>query len=128
MIDLEFIKRAMELLKDEAEKSYRENRAHHNECQIKYFNTEKGFFAKTKGDYKRRALKKEAVKEISWEEKKLIGKFYKNCPEGYEVDHIIPISKGGLHCLCNLQYLTIEDNRRKGAKLEWRLNDQQQTN
>ena len=33
--------------------------------------------------------------------------FYKNSPLGYEVDHKIPISKGGLHSLENLQYLTI---------------------
>jgi 5-methylcytosine-specific restriction endonuclease McrA len=46
-----------------------------------------------------------------------IKEFYKNCPPGYEVDHIIPISKGGLHILENLQYLTIEENRRKSNKL-----------
>jgi hypothetical protein len=27
--------------------------------------------------------------------KNLIKQFYLNCPEGYEVDHIIPVSKGG---------------------------------
>lgn len=43
--------------------------------------------------------------------------FYRNCPEGYEVDHIIPISKGGQHTLENLQYLTISDNRRKSNKI-----------
>lgn len=43
--------------------------------------------------------------------------FYENCPEGYEVDHIIPISKGGLHTMENLQYLTITENRRKGDRL-----------
>ena len=43
--------------------------------------------------------------------------FYAACPEGYEVDHIIPISKGGLHTLENLQYLTITENRRKSNKL-----------
>lgn len=43
--------------------------------------------------------------------------FYANCPEGYEVDHIIPISKGGLHTLDNLQYLTRTENRRKSNKL-----------
>jgi 5-methylcytosine-specific restriction endonuclease McrA len=48
---------------------------------------------------------------------KLLQEFYLNCPEGYEVDHIIPISKGGLHCLSNLQYLTISENRRKSNKL-----------
>ena len=45
--------------------------------------------------------------------------FYKNCPDGYEVDHKIPISKGGAHSISNLQYLTVSDNRRKSAKLDW---------
>ena len=43
--------------------------------------------------------------------------FYFNCPVGYEVDHIVPISKGGLHSLENLQYLTASDNRRKSNKI-----------
>ena len=46
-----------------------------------------------------------------------IRKFYENCPVGHEVDHIIPISKGGLHTLENLQYLTIRENRCKSNKL-----------
>lgn len=50
-----------------------------------------------------------------------IKKIYLNCPEGYEVDHIIPISKGGLHHQDNLQYLTITENRKKGAKLNWKV-------
>lgn len=48
-----------------------------------------------------------------------IKEFYKNCPSGYEVDHIIPISKGGLHHQDNLQYLPFLDNRRKSNKLNW---------
>lgn len=50
-------------------------------------------------------------------DRKAIKEFYDNCPSGYEVDHIIPISKGGLHVLQNLQYLTVEENRRKSNKL-----------
>ena len=46
-----------------------------------------------------------------------IKKIYQNCPDGYEVDHIIPISKGGLHHQDNLQYLTISENRRKSNKI-----------
>ena len=41
---------------------------------------------------------------------------YKNCPPGYEVDHIIPLSLGGWHHEDNLQYLTIEENRRKSNR------------
>ena len=48
-----------------------------------------------------------------------IKEFYKNCPIGYDVDHIIPISKGGLHTLANLQYLTASENRSKGNRLDW---------
>lgn len=48
-----------------------------------------------------------------------IKEIYANCPEGYEVDHRIPISKGGLHHQDNLQYLLMSDNRRKSNKLNW---------
>ena len=39
--------------------------------------------------------------------------FYLACPEGYEVDHIYPVAKGGSHTLRNLQYLTRAENARK---------------
>jgi 5-methylcytosine-specific restriction endonuclease McrA len=48
---------------------------------------------------------------------KNLQKIYKNCPEGYEVDHIHPISRGGLHCPENLQYLPIIENRKKWAHI-----------
>lgn len=35
----------------------------------------------------------------------------------HEVDHIIPISKGGLHHQDNLRVITFEENRKKGNKL-----------
>ena len=52
-------------------------------------------------------------------DRQAIKEFYANCPSGYDVDHIIPISKGGLHTLSNLQYLTASENRSKGNKLNW---------
>ena len=48
---------------------------------------------------------------------KALQQIYLNCPPGHEVDHIIPISKGGLHSPENLQYLTISENRRKSNKI-----------
>lgn len=50
-------------------------------------------------------------------DKDKIKEIYANCPDGYEVDHIIPLSKGGKHHENNLQYLTISENRRKGNKI-----------
>tara|TARA_R100000664_G_scaffold17279_1_gene26204 strand:+ start:161 stop:553 length:393 start_codon:yes stop_codon:yes gene_type:complete len=47
---------------------------------------------------------------------KEIREFYKNCPKGYEVDHVIPLqgdTVSGLHMMANLQYLTAEENGRK---------------
>ena len=52
-------------------------------------------------------------------DRKLMQQIYENCPPGYEVDHIIPLSKGGLHHQDNLQYLPWLDNRRKSNKLNW---------
>jgi hypothetical protein len=51
-----------------------------------------------------------------WADLRAIKEFYMGCPEGYEVDHIIPIRGelvSGFHVLENLQYLKAEDNRAK---------------
>lgn len=79
--------------------------------------------------YKRkRAIANEAWQRYSTKQKlqtpydadrKLIQQIYEDCPDGYEVDHIVPISKGGLHHQDNLQYLPWRDNRRKSNKLNW---------
>lgn len=53
----------------------------------------------------------------SWSERCQIEEFYKNCPPGFHVDHIIPLNGAvvsGLHVLANLQYLRAVDNIRKG--------------
>ena len=52
-----------------------------------------------------------------WQKLPEINKFYENCPDGYQVDHIIPINGenvSGLHVIKNLQYLTAEENMKKG--------------
>ena len=54
-----------------------------------------------------------------WSNLEEIKIIYENCPDGYEVDHIVPL-KGknvcGLHVEHNLQYLTKIENQRKYNK------------
>ena len=62
-----------------------------------------------------------------WVSKEALLAIYGNCPEGHEVDHIIPI-KGkidgrlvcGLHVPWNLQYLTVTQNRKKKNRISER--------
>jgi hypothetical protein len=68
----------------------------------------------------RRLKQKQAVP--AWANLTAIKEFYKNCPEGYHVDHIIPLqgeTVSGLHVLENLQYLPAEMNRQKWNKTSW---------
>jgi len=46
----------------------------------------------------------------------LIRMIYENCPDGYQVDHMIPLANGGLHWESNLCYLPAEINSSKGSK------------
>lgn len=64
----------------------------------------------------RRSNMRNATVDLTQDEKSRIMKMYLECPSGYEVDHIIPISRGGKHHPDNLQYLTISENRKKSNK------------
>ena len=49
-------------------------------------------------------------------DKKLIKRIIEACPVGYDVDHIVSLSNGGLHHQDNLQYLPLKENRKKGNR------------
>ncbi len=66
----------------------------------------------------RKARVKQATPK--WADLKAMYEFYLNCPEGYHVDHIIPLNGktvSGLHTIENLQYLSAIENLRKSNKI-----------
>ena len=79
----------------------------------KYSKSEKG------RAYKRAAAKLPRKRKPLWANWQEIRRIYDNCPPGYAVDHIVPLrgkNVSGLHVENNLQYLTREENSRKGNK------------
>lgn len=67
---------------------------------------------------RRRASKLRATPP--WSERAQITEFYKDCPKGFDVDHIIPLRHKnicGLHVMLNLQYLPAQKNRSKSNRL-----------
>jgi hypothetical protein len=68
------------------------------------------------------AKKHRIPKWITEKELNEINEFYKNCPKGMVVDHIIPLqgkTVSGFHCLKNLQYMDPIENIRKSNKFPY---------
>lgn len=123
----EFISRLSEELKEKAMERYakarsvndrwiKNNPEKHKENLNQYQKTEHGKKKRKEIRKKRSEKFRESKQETSEHEMELIKDFYINCPDGYHVDHIIPVARGGLHKLENLQYLKATDNFRKGYK------------
>jgi 5-methylcytosine-specific restriction endonuclease McrA len=55
------------------------------------------------------------LSDCSKQDRALMALIYELCPNGFEVDHIIPLSRGGAHNPENLQYLSEAENARKGS-------------
>ena len=65
------------------------------------------------------AKKRRACVKAKSTDEELMIKIYMSCPVGYEVDHIVPLSKGGPHTPDNVQYLPADVNRRKNNKIDF---------
>lgn len=123
---LEFISRCNDILeKDLAEKKKKDlehyrvynSKPHAKISRKNYEESEKGQIARRRVSALRSRRVRNQSDLLSEVEKEIIREFYAKCPEGFHVDHVIPISKGGRHVIENLQYLNALDNFRKSKKL-----------
>lgn len=74
--------------------------------------------------YRRKLLEYSRIP--SWADLSKIKEIYSNCPDGYHVDHIVPLQGKlvcGLHVESNLQYLPAVENLSKHNKFnDWDVN------
>lgn len=85
-----------------------------------YSKTDKGLKATKKRTFNRIQRFNKAFVELTPYQKQCYEWFVENTPEGYSVDHIIPLCKGGSHCITNLQYITLRDNYLKATNLDYK--------
>jgi hypothetical protein len=86
------------------------------ECHRKHYRSNKDRYIANAA--KRRTQLKTNIKLTKTQKQELI-EIYKNRPEGYHVDHIIPLNGAGvcgLHAPWNLQYLPAAENLKKSNK------------
>ena len=86
----------------------------------RYFATERGKAVNRAKVAKYKAAKLQRIPVwMTKDELNMMRLFYVKCPQGFDVDHIVPLqgrNVSGLHVLSNLQYLTKEENGRKANK------------
>lgn len=105
-------------------KSFNANKDHHKRIRRDYLNSHIGKAKHREYSSERRSrLKNAFVEKVDFENlfKSQNGECYicKNYfhRNGLEIDHVIPLAKGGLHSKENVKLACISCNRSKGAKL-----------
>lgn len=96
---------------------YADNTEQHDKAVRNWQSQNKGKVRAIEASYRAKKLKATP----KWADNQKLEQFYKDCPEGYEVDHIIPLKDknvSGLHVQGNLQYLTPKANRAKNNSFD----------
>lgn len=119
----DFISRCKQDFSELAEENYNNWKGKHRANMKEYYSTEKGKEAFQKGWKKRSERVRVAKDMLTKDELEEVKKFYKDCPDGYVVDHKTPLCRGGTYQLDNLQYLTLLENARKGTKTQEEWNE-----
>lgn len=94
---------------------YQDNKEHVAEQRRLYLASERGRIVNNEGGARRKARKRTQICGCCVP-KDIQPLYAEASKQGMHVDHIKPLSKGGLHCLDNLQLLTPYDNLSKAAK------------
>jgi len=123
----EWVKKVMRDFEDVATKAAAETYYKLNHCPCarpardRYEKSDKGKAARKKIIKTR--WERRSANKVSRVERKMINRFYKECPKHLEIDHIIPLAKGGAHSLSNLQWIPKETNKKKHVRLLLKKDD-----
>lgn len=126
-----------EKYKNITKKSYRKNNEKRLKEKQEYYELNRDSILEYKRVYSKNPRSKKLSRAVKrkreflkskacpiWADLEAIKQFYLNCPEGYHVDHIIPIKHDlvcGLHTIENLQYLPSKLNIQKSNKFDGTL-------
>jgi hypothetical protein len=108
--------------KEKLKKYWENNKDKAKQIDDRYNSSEKGRISNaTKSANRRARVKNQLPSDANFD---IIKSIYAECRKisletgiPHEVDHIIPIAKGGLHHQDNLQIITMNENRKKGSNI-----------
>ena len=110
--DKEYREQHREKLNSYRNQYYKDNKEKLNAYRKKHYE-------QNKSDYIANAAKRKADKRNQtpdFANLDLIARIYQFCPEGFHVEHMIPLKRGGFHHESNLCYLPAQINHSKGSK------------